>query len=254
MRIQFASDIHLEFKENLEFIRSGAFKVNGDILILAGDIYYLDEKLLRQCDFFKWASDNYEQTLLIPGNHEYYRHGNIVKDGNTWKLDILSNVAYYQNEVVHINNTDIILSTLWSYIRTENEIAVYNGINDFRLISYDNGLFLPKNFNDEHIKCLSFIKQKVKESSAKNIVVVTHHVPTFKAVALHHRSSKLNDAFACELGDFIVDSPIDYWIYGHSHTNIDIEIGNTKILSNQLGYVCMGEHKQGFEGIRNIQV
>lgn len=254
MRIQFASDIHLEFRENIEFIRTGVFKVAGDILILAGDVYYLDEKLLRQCDFLKWASDNYEKTLLIPGNHEYYRHSDIVERGNTWKLSVFSNVAYYQNQVVNVNDTDIILSTLWSYIRSENEMAVFNGINDFRLISYERGIFFPKDFNDEHGKCLSFIKQKVQESTAQNIVVATHHVPTFKAVASQHKNSRLNDAFACELGDFIAKSRIDYWIYGHSHTNIDIEIEDTKIFSNQLGYVQVGEHKHGFDGGRYIEV
>lgn len=210
MRIQFASDIHLEFRENREFIRSGVFRVAGDILILAGDVYYLDENLLRQCDLLKWASDNYEQTLLIPGNHEYYLHSDVVERGDTWKLSVFSNVAYYQNQVVSVNNTDIILSTLWSYIRSENEMAVFNGINDFRLISYNGGIFSTKDFNEEHRKCLSFIKQKIQESTAQHIVVVTHHVPTFKAVASQHKSSCLNDAFACELKDFIAENPIDY--------------------------------------------
>lgn len=254
MRIQFASDLHLEFQENLKFIQNGAFKVTGDILILAGDIYYLDEKLLRKCDFIKWASDNYEQTLLIPGNHEYYRHSDIAERGNVWKLSIYSNVAYFQNQIVRIYDTDIILSTLWSYIHPENEKAVFNSINDFRLISYEGGVFYPEYFNNEHKKCLSFIKQKVRESSAKNIVFVTHHVPTHKAVAPQHNSSKLNDAFVCELSDFIFESPIDYWIYGHSHTNIDIEIGKTKVISNQLGYVTANEHKKGFNGERYIEI
>lgn len=43
-----------------------------------------------------------------------------------------------------------------------------------------------------------------------------------------------------ELEDYIKDSGIDYWIYGHSHYNVDVEIGNTKCVSNQLGYVFHG--------------
>ena len=42
---------------------------------------------------------------------------------------------------------------------------------------------------------------------------------------------------------YIKDSDIDYWIYGHSHYNVDVEIGNTKCVSNQLGYVFHGEHE-----------
>lgn len=38
------------------------------------------------------------------------------------------------------------------------------------------------------------------------------------------------------------DSRIDAWIYGHSHTNIDTEIGCTKVIFNQMGYVFENEH------------
>ena len=37
-------------------------------------------------------------------------------------------------------------------------------------------------------------------------------------------------------------------VYGHSHTNIDTTIGNTRIVCNQLGYVYYKEHlTNGFE-------
>ena len=39
-------------------------------------------------------------------------------------------------------------------------------------------------FNTEYEKCLTFIKEAVKESTAKHIVVVTHHVPSAQCVAV----------------------------------------------------------------------
>ncbi len=45
-----------------------------------------------------------------------------------------------------------------------------------------------------------------------------------------------------ELEDFIKTHDIDYWIYGHSHYNVDVTIGKTECLSNQLGYVSYNEH------------
>ena len=64
----------------------------------------------------------------------------------------------------------------------------------------------------------------------------------------------LNSAFATELGDFIADSRIDVWIFGHSHANIDATIGNTRIVSNQMGYVYYGEHLQDFKGDKFIEL
>lgn len=65
----------------------------------------------------------------------------------------------------------------------------------------------------------------------------------------------LNSAFASEYGDLIVDSRIDAWIYGHSHTNIDTEIGGTRIISNQMGYVFEDEHlMNGFDPAKFIEI
>jgi hypothetical protein len=57
-------------------------------------------------------------------------------------------------------------------------------------------------------------------------------------------NSSINGAFAVELHDFIFDSGVDYWIYGHHHRNIpEFKIGKTTMLTNQLGYVYYREHK-----------
>ena len=46
-----------------------------------------------------------------------------------------------------------------------------------------------------------------------------------------------------EMYGFIETCGAEYWIYGHSHRNIDKRIGKTQCVSNQLGYVFSGEHK-----------
>ncbi|MBP5713171.1 MAG: metallophosphoesterase, partial [Prevotella sp.] len=132
---------------------------------------------------------------------------------------------------------------------------VQRGMNDFRQIMYDGRRFTPDDFNLEHEKCLTFLKQAVKESTAKHIVVVTHHLPTLSVVAAQYMGSVLNGAFATELGNYIADSRIDAWIYGHSHTNIDTTIGNTRIVCNQLGYVYYNEQQtNGFEPNKIIEL
>ena len=67
--------------------------------------------------------------------------------------------------------------------------------------------------------------------------------------------STINGAFSVELGNFIANHHIDYWIYGHSHRNIKAQIGGTLILSNQLGYISHHEHlMNGFSNSAMIEI
>ena len=208
MKIQYASDIHLELSDNLRFIKVSHLR------------------------------------LLVM----------LLAYGDSWRRKILPNVHYYQNKVVRIDNVDFILSTVWSHIRPEDEYFVHRGMNDFRQILYNGRRFTPADFNAEHEKCLDFIKQSVAESTAKRIVVVTHHLPSMTVVSPEHKGSLLNSAFATELGNFIADSRIDAWIFGHSHANEEAIIGNTRLVCNQLGYVYYNENLAGFDGKRFIEI
>ena len=165
-----------------------------------------------------------------------------MERGLQWQWIFKENVGYYQNQVVKIDDTDFILSTLWSHVPPENEFYVSRGLNDFYQTRFNGKRLTVEDYNRMHDYCLDFIKKSVAESTAKHIVVVTHHLPTLQVVAAQHKGSVLNNAFATELGNFIADSRIDAWIYGHSHTNIDTEIGNTRVMSNQMGYVFHNEH------------
>lgn len=91
--------------------------------------------------------------------------------------------------------------------------------------------------------CFGFLSGAVAESKAAHRIVVTHHVPSFRMLCPKHIGNRINGAFTVELEDYIKDSGIEYWIYGHSHYNIDVQIGQTKCVSNQLGYVFADEHR-----------
>ena len=199
MKIQYAADLHLELAGNSKYVKEIPFEVTGDVLVLAGDTAYLRDKNLPNSKFWEWVSENYREVFLVPGNHEYYGFGDVLENGDSWSREILPNVHYHQNRVIRVDDTDFILSTLWSRINPANEFTIWQGMNDFYQIRYGGKNFLPGHFNDEHEKCLAFIKKSVAESDAKHIVVVTHHLPTMAVVAPHHKRSPLNTAFAVDL-------------------------------------------------------
>ena len=162
--------------------------------------------------------------------------------------------AYY-NDVVHVDDIDIIVSTLWSRIEPYNAFLTERNVSDFYRIRYGTHRLTADDFNREHERCLAFIKQAVEESNSKTKIVLTHHVPSQLCTADEFRGSTINGAFTVELGDYIADSGISYWIYGHSHRNINARIGDTHIVSNQLGYISLGEHlSNGFNPSAMIEV
>ena len=115
-------------------------------------------------------------------------------------------------------------------------------ISDFHRILYNGDFLTFADFNREHDRCLTFLKNAIANSRADKKVVVTHHVPSFRMQCPKFADSKANGAFIVELEEYISYSDINYWIFGHSHYNVDIQIGNTRCVSNQLGYVFHNEH------------
>lgn len=242
MRIQYASDLHLEFSDNWSYLKRNPLKVAGDVLVLAGDIGYLGDENYSKHPFWDWASENYQQVIVALGNHEFYKFYDVstLKDGLCG--EIRRNVHYYYNAVVRIGTADLIISTLWAYIDLQDAYITESCVSDFKRIRYGEDLLTFTGFNKEHKRCLDFLKRAVDKSDATTKIVVTHHVPSFRMLSPEFKGSQSNGAFTVELYDYIVDSDIDYWIYGHSHRNMDVIIGTTKCISNQLGYVFCNEH------------
>ncbi len=84
MKIQFISDLHFEFPQNVDFINSSPLKAVGEVLVLAGDTGYLNDEKLPKMKFWEWTSSNFKHVLLIPGNHEFYNYADILSEGDSW--------------------------------------------------------------------------------------------------------------------------------------------------------------------------
>ncbi len=243
MTIQYASDLHLEFRENKEFLKTNPLIPAGDVLVLAGDIVPFAE-INKHKDFFSFVSDNFAATYWIPGNHEYYGFDLATKCG-VLNEKIRSNVFLVNNTSVIGENIKMIFSTLWSKISPAYEWQIERSVNDFHVIKNGKYRFTVERYNELHAESLAFLENELTSETGLKKVVATHHVPTRMNYPAQYKGSVLNEAFAVELFELIEKTTPDVWIYGHSHSNTpDFEIGKTRLLTNQLGYVSLGECQQ----------
>lgn len=240
MKIQYCSDLHLEFPENKKYILENPIKPNAEILILAGDIVPF-AVLDKHQDFFDYVSEHFKYTFWIPGNHEYY-YSDINSRTGSFEEKIRDNVFLLNNVVKEIGEVRLIFSTLWTAISPERQFLIQQSLSDFKVIKNNSRLFNTDDYNLLHQENLLFLENAFKKCNNRS-VVITHHVPVFENYPEQYRDSKINEAFAVDLSNLIFNNSVDYWIYGHHHSNIkDFNVHKTKLVTNQLGYIRYGEN------------
>ncbi|MCP3929377.1 MAG: metallophosphoesterase, partial [Bacteroidetes bacterium] len=177
MTIQYCSDLHLEFQSNWNWLQENPLLPKGDILIIAGDTYYLGDTFSKH-PFFEQVSKRFEQVFLIPGNHEFYGgfDANIctIKD---YEIRIKENVHLVNNTSRVVDGVRFLFTTLWSKI--EKEIAlILRSLNDFRLINYDGHKLTIQQYNALFQYSWGWLKDELSTDSNEPTIVVTHHLPS----------------------------------------------------------------------------
>lgn len=242
MKLQYASDLHIEFPTNKEFLKRHPLQPDGDVLVLAGDIVPFAVMDKHQ-DFFSYVSDSFKTTYWLPGNHEYY-HFDIAEKSGVLHEPIRSNVFLVNNTSVVHEQVKLVFSTLWSRISPSYQWQIERSLNDFHLIKHKGYHFSAEQYNHLHSESLAFIENEANTNKEKQIAVFTHHCPTFLNYPEQYTGDVLNEAFVVELHNLIESYQITCWVYGHHHTNTpEFTIGNTKLITNQLGYVQRNEHR-----------
>jgi len=245
VKIQIASDLHLEFKENREWLENNPIMPKGDILLLAGDIVP-DKYKKKARKFYDKISKDFKNVISAMGNHEFY-HGVLSYAYPDYSSNLSENHMKLNNKSVVIDNVKFVVSTLWSNIIESEQLAIENGMNDFRII-FEKDFYGEKSpISVEKVKKLhkisfDFLKHEIEKPFDGKIVVMTHHLPSFSCVPKIYAKSNINSAYATNLDKFIKSHPqIKLWVCGHSHGFCDIKIGSTRIVRNTLGYVDEGQ-------------
>ena len=159
MVLQYCSDLHLEFRENKQFLNQHPLQPKAEILILAGDIVPFIE-MDKHKDFFNYISDNFKLTYWLPGNHEYY-YSDVSERSGFINERIRDNVFLMNNISIQLNDVRLIFSTLWSKISPVNKWQIERSISDFQVIKFNGHFFSVSNFNQLHSDSLNFIEKEL---------------------------------------------------------------------------------------------
>ena len=240
MKLQYGSDLHLEFPENNDFLKRNPLLPVGDILLLAGDIVPF-AVMDKHADFFSYISDTFKTTYWIPGNHEYY-HSDISSRTGSFNEKIKDNLFLVNNVSVIQENVKLIFSTLWTSISPGKQFEIRQRLSDFHTIKYNGKDLTPDHYNLLHDQCRSFMNEEISKAGTEKKVIITHHVPTLINYPEKYRGDSLNEAFAVEMYNDVLRSDADFWIFGHHHNNTAyFQIGSTTLTTNQLGYVIYND-------------
>jgi predicted phosphodiesterase len=252
MRIAIASDLHLEFWSNTEYVKDQQkkrFKNPGDadVLVLAGDtaeIINYDKFIW----FFQYISEQYDHVIMVAGNHEFY-HGSIDDVKNLkkfFKKNIPNNnIHYLDDSQVKLGDVRFIGSTLWTSIDNENPRIINQHafmMNDYRYIWYIDTILRPKHTVWFHKKSLGYLSRAIKRYRNKNekIVLVTHHAPSLGSIHEQYTNKKEDYEFSFMYCSDLLESgklpKVDLAIHGHVHTPFDYIVNGTRVVCNPFGY------------------
>ena len=232
MKIRVLSDLHLEF---------GPFSYvpcDEDVLVLAGDTGIHTEGMV-------WVkSVAMVPTVVIAGNHEYYRGRSNTVEETIVACRSMSNdvVNFLENEIIVIDGVRFICATLWTDFNLYNnrimsELIAIRMLNDFIRIRCKDGIFTPARSVKMHLESRRFIEEELNRPFLGRTVVITHHLPSVASIHPRYGVEPLNACFASNLDDLVVRSGAVLWVHGHTHESCDYSIGRTRVVCNPRGYV-----------------
>ncbi len=225
MKLQFFSDIHLEF---------GPFEIpetDADVIIAAGDVGL-------GVDGVKWLQTTTKPVIYIAGNHEFYSHEMVATMSDLAAAAKNTNVHFLDNESIEIDGVRFLGSTLWTDFGGGSEefmTAAEQNMNDYVQIGHTNGNLTAEivfNINEQSRQWLS---ATLREPFDGRTVVVTHHAPTFESWTDTERPI-FKFAYCNNLNELLDDSQIALWIHGHIHRVADYNANGVRVVCNPRGY------------------
>ncbi len=225
MRINYFSDIHLEF---------GLLKApdnDADVIVAAGDIGVGTQGV-------DWLKTLNKPVIYVAGNHEFYTQEyqqtlQLIRQQCTD-----SNIHFLENDCFIFQGVRFLGCTLWANLFVDgDEKAETLGktLNDFQRIQFAEKPFNTLQFSNLHKNSKRWLEQELARPFPGKTVVITHHAPSLWSWnGSVHNLKKL--AYCNDMKPLLHEYEIAAWIHGHVHSQLDYRIADARILCNPRGY------------------
>lgn len=239
MRIQIASDLHLEHLVWRFPHYRGVEPTDADVLILAGDI----ASGTRALELFgEWPCP----VIYVPGNHEYYGSSLVkIQAELAEKSQSFPNISILAPGVTEINGVRFIGCTLWTDYCLFGEqylelamVACAASLPDHKVIKVNGDTpFSPAVAREIHLQQRKWLRMKLDEPFDGKSVVITHHAPAPGSLHPMFEKNLVSTAFISDLSDMLGVAALH--IHGHTHHSFDYDVHGTRVIANPMGY-CKG--------------
>ncbi|MGY2095712.1 metallophosphoesterase [Pseudomonas simiae] len=243
MKALVLSDLHVEFE---------AFTppmVDVDIVILAGDVH----KGIRGV---KWANEKFSSPVLyVPGNHEFYQ-GHLDHTLEKMRAAADNHVHVLDRDCFLFEGCRFLGVISWTdYTATGDMSAAMavarHSMTDFKVIRAGAGYrkLLPDDLIARNRLARDWLSEQLKAPHDGKTIVITHHSPLPEVSGNSGDDGHLSASYTNNWPSLVSQS--DFWIFGHTHTAIDLTLGGCRLVSNPRGYP--GE-STGFNTVKIIEI
>lgn len=237
----------------------------GDVLVIAGDIGHNNSQNIK---ILKLLKQYYKNILCVLGNHDYYLLGKENKSQFKNSFERVENMRELINcesgmycldgWMVEIDGIKFGGCDGWyndgyffrqypteTFTRKSTNVMWRNIMNDAEFI------YGVENFDD----IFQIERPKIEKVFKECDVMITHINPSAKNehININYQNNPSNVFFCFEGEKYLKNGNMKYWIFGHTHEELEYIEHNVHCICNPLGY--FNESGNGkFVNIRSIEI
>jgi len=220
MRIQYASDIHLELWKKTTFDET--ITPVAPILILVGDVAKLNEPNLQP--FLEYCSERWKEVYWIPGNEEIWKT-TYSEEASLRKMNEL--IRPYRNIQILYKNTHMLNDSETDEQLLLVGVSLWHKPRDEVMLHYHNNIYIKpipipcdkETFSLAHDSQVKFLEDIIKNAS--HPLLICSYYPPFTWLYEEDWIQEPKSALIDRELEKLITYPIIAWIVGHNHLPIE---------------------------------